>query len=70
MEILKREELATADEIAVMLGISVMAVRNSLNKMINIDVERIIIQKRNSRHFFIWKPIDIKISKDKMEKYK
>jgi predicted transcriptional regulator len=73
LKILEKKELITAGEIADMLGISVMAVRGSLNKMLKFnEVEKIKLDVRNLKggwRKYIWKPVDIKVSKEKMEKY-
>lgn len=70
LEVLKEEKLATAEEIAKLIGISVIAVRYSLNKMLDEDVERIIIHKKYSMKSYAWKIINSKISEEKFKKYK
>ena len=69
LEVLKKEKLLTAEEIAEMLNISVMAVRNSLNRMLDDDVERIIIHIKFSRMSYAWKLKGIKIPREKLEEY-
>ena len=55
-EVLKREKSATAEVIADKIGISVLAVRGSLNKMLKFhEVERIVIQTRHSNRCYVWK---------------
>lgn len=71
MLILEKLKLATASEIADELGINVYAVRTSLRQMLKFDeVEKFAVPIRSCRWQFAWKIKELKISKEKMEKYK
>jgi len=56
LDALKKEKSATAEDIAELIGISVLAVRVSLNKMLKFhEVERKITRARHSSRCYIWK---------------
>jgi len=56
LDLLKKEKLLTAKEIAEELGISEESVRSSLKRMLNYDVEIVEIKtKKFARKSFAWK---------------
>jgi len=69
LDILRKEKIATAEEIAEKTGIDVSGVRNNLNKLQDLNVEKIIIHTRQARMSYAWKIKGTKIPKEKLEQY-
>jgi len=68
LEFLKKNKLGTMKEIAEGTGVTPYAVWQSLNRMENLDIEKIIIQKKYK--YFVWKIKGEEIPEDKLKKYR
>ena len=69
LKVLEKEKLATSSELAEDIGLSIRAVQNSLNRMLNFDVERIIINVGYTKRSYVWKIKGDKIPQKKLNKY-
>ena len=69
LRVLKKEKILTAKELAEELGVSYESIVKALNRMINNDVDRMIISNHYSSVSYAWKITGCKISKEKLEKY-
>jgi len=69
LKVLEKREIATTDELAEEIGINRRSISESLNSMLNFDVDRIIINVKNSKMSYVWIIKGRKISKEKLNKY-
>jgi len=71
LNVLKKEKLMTAREIAEILQIARGAVLNALNRMLDFDVEKIYIHLKRTRDSkaFAWKIIGTEIPQELLKKY-
>ena len=69
LKVLEKREIATADELAKEIGINRRGISESLNSMLNLDVDRIIIHVKNSKMSYAWMIKGKKVSKEKLTKY-
>ena len=69
LKVLEKERLATSSELAEDIGLSRKAIQNSLNRMLNFDVERMIINVGYTKRSYVWKIKGDKIPKEKLNKY-
>jgi Mn-dependent DtxR family transcriptional regulator len=69
LEILRKKKIATTKEILEELDVNETSVRNALNRMINKEVEKLLIRVKGVRICYAWKIKGYKIQKSFLEKY-